>query len=130
MPACVHTMYRICMHCRGMCAQFLALPVYMVCPADDTTTGAVRPQLYTYVLGSGVCHGALTCYGATWLVHVPRWDRGRMYVSRPFLASDTGPTMLRALSWLQQQALHFAMSQEYPALHTVFLVAYGWCQRE
>ncbi|KAG2428408.1 hypothetical protein HXX76_011528 [Chlamydomonas incerta] len=73
-------------------------------------------QLYTYLLDFGLCHGALTCYGATWLVYVPRWDRELMYVSHPILATASGPaSLLRALSWLQQQALRFAMSVEYPA---------------
>ncbi|KAG2426010.1 hypothetical protein HXX76_013381 [Chlamydomonas incerta] len=73
-------------------------------------------QLYTYLVDFGLCHGALTCYGATWLVYVPRWGRERMYVSHPILATASGPaSLLRALSWLQQQALRFAMSGEYPA---------------
>ncbi|PNW81964.1 hypothetical protein CHLRE_06g268228v5 [Chlamydomonas reinhardtii] len=82
----------------------------------------VQPMLakvsivFTKLLALGLCHGVLTCWGAAWLVHVPAWNRRRMYVSRPFLATDAGSvTLLRALSWLQQQALQFALSAEYPA---------------
>ena len=72
--------------------------------------------MFTKLLALGLCHGVLTCWGAAWLVHVPAWNRRRMYVSRPFLATDAGSvTLLRALSWLQQQALQFALSAEYPA---------------
>eukprot|EP00198_Chlamydomonas_reinhardtii_P009835 XP_001699172.1 predicted protein [Chlamydomonas reinhardtii] len=87
--------------------------------ASGTGAPKVAPmfaQLYTSLIGFGLCHGALTCYGATCLVYVPLWNRERMYVSEPILATASGPTtLLRALSWLQQQALRFAMSQEYPA---------------
>lgn len=74
-----------------------------------------RPQLFTYLSALGLCHGALTCWNATWLVCVPPEDRKVMYVSAPILATAADPTVLRALSWQQLQALHFAVSDKYPA---------------
>ncbi|KAG2452471.1 hypothetical protein HYH02_002711 [Chlamydomonas schloesseri] len=67
-------------------------------------------QVYMYLVTLGLRHGAITCWNVTWLVCLDHWDRRVMRVSQAFLASDTAPTVLRALSWLQLEALRFVTS--------------------
>lgn len=68
-----------------------------------------HPQLFTYLRKLQLCYGALACWNATWLVYVPPTQRTVMYISAAILADDTNPTLLRALVWLQLQALRFAL---------------------
>ncbi|KAG2494352.1 hypothetical protein HYH03_007409 [Edaphochlamys debaryana] len=72
-------------------------------------------QVFTYLRGLRACHGFISCWNATWPVHVPPADRTRMFVSAPFTpeaGSGLLPcaTLLGALSWLQHEALELAAS--------------------
>ncbi len=92
----------------------------------EAANGAPSPmlQLYTHLLLHRACHGFITCWNATWLVHVPPHAARRdcMYISEPVLASDAGgsgadsgrlrATLLQALAWQQHQALLFAASEQ------------------